>query len=207
MLTMLPLRFASSGAAARVSRKMERRLMSIMRSHSETGVASAVPGPSTPAPFTTPSSPPKRSTAARTHAATGGAAAVAAHLHVTHSQGRGMPRAELDGAVFAAAIWGLAAAALLALLPGWSPRGRLSLAASAAVARLLAALSSLALAFVGALGLAGLPPRPLRWWPGLPGDPFTLGVDALTAPFLLLLGVLAAASFAAQPVPAPGARG
>jgi hydrogenase-4 component B len=115
-----------------------------------------------------------------------------------------MPLAELDGALFAAAIWGLAAAALLpAILPA-SLRGALSAESRAAIARPLAITCALGLAAVGALGLAGFTPAPLRWWPGLPGDPFTLGVDALTAPFLLLLGVLAAFSLG---VHSPGEGG
>jgi formate hydrogenlyase subunit 3/multisubunit Na+/H+ antiporter MnhD subunit len=106
-----------------------------------------------------------------------------------------MALAELDGALFLAAIWGLAAAALLVALPFLPARGPLAPGARAALARGVAIGASLALAAVGALGLAGIFPAPIRWWPGLPGDPFTLGVDALVAPFLLLLGVVAAVSF------------
>ena len=102
-----------------------------------------------------------------------------------------MPLAGLDGALFAAAIWGLAAAALLPAIPS-------RLRVLSAIARPLAIAGAGALAAVGALGLKGVAPAPLRWWPGLPGDPFTLGVDPLSAPFLLLLGVLAAVSLAAR---------
>jgi len=109
-----------------------------------------------------------------------------------------MPLAELDGALFAAAIWGLAAAVLLPAIPLPWRRGALSAESRAAIARPLALACALALALVGALGLAGVTPAPLRWWPGLPGDPWILGVDALTAPFLLLLGVLTALSLAAH---------
>lgn len=106
-----------------------------------------------------------------------------------------MPLAELDGSLLAAGIWGLAAAALLAALPVRAATGPLSSASRAAIARMLAIAASLALALVGGLGLAGITPAPLEWWPGLPGDPFTLGADALAAPFLMLLGILSAVSF------------
>jgi hydrogenase-4 component B len=109
-----------------------------------------------------------------------------------------MPLAGLDGALFASAIWGLAAAALLAAIPLPPKPALLSSSARAALARWLAIAAALALAAVGGLGLAGILPAPLRWWPGLPGDPFILGVDALAAPFLLLLGVLAAISLLAR---------
>src|SRR5438128_1858347 len=84
-----------------------------------------------------------------------------------------------------------AAAALLPAIPS-------RLRVLSAIARPLAIAGAGALAAVGALGLKGVAPAPLRWWPGLPGDPFTLGVDPLSAPFLLLLGVLAAVSLAAR---------
>jgi len=119
-----------------------------------------------------------------------------------------MPLAGLDGALFAAAIWGLAAAALFPAIPLPSRFAFLSAASRAAIARPVAIAGALALAAVGALGLAGVVPAPLRWWPGLPGDPFMLGVDALAAPFLLLLGLLTAISLAARhPGPGEGPAG
>uniref|UniRef100_A0A832MMD3 NADH:quinone oxidoreductase/Mrp antiporter transmembrane domain-containing protein n=1 Tax=Eiseniibacteriota bacterium TaxID=2212470 RepID=A0A832MMD3_UNCEI len=111
-----------------------------------------------------------------------------------------MALAELDGMLLACAAWGLTIAVLLpvALVPR-------RLAAPLPLARAVAVLASLALAACGARGLAGAFPAPLEWWPGLPGDPFRLGVDALSAPFVLLLGALAAASFAAGDHGAAGA--
>jgi formate hydrogenlyase subunit 3/multisubunit Na+/H+ antiporter MnhD subunit len=118
-----------------------------------------------------------------------------------------MPLVELDGTLMAGAVWGLALAALLPALP--APRlVPVPPAALAGLARAIAVLASASLAACGGLGLAGIAPPPIAWWPGLPGDPFRIEPDALGAPFLLLLGVLGAASFAAvEPGDAgPGAR-
>jgi hydrogenase-4 component B len=110
-----------------------------------------------------------------------------------------MVLAGLDGALLDGAVWGLAAALLLAALGPFVPglaeplRHRLP--------RALAVLSCLAAAGLGAALLAGGPAPELAWWPGVPGEPFTLAPDALAAPFLLLFGLVGAASFAAH---APG---
>jgi hydrogenase-4 component B len=117
-----------------------------------------------------------------------------------------MPHAALAGASLAPAVWGLAAAALLPLL-ALVPRGRaLPAPALHRAARALAAAACLALASAAAAALAGAAPRPLEWWPGLPGDPWVLAIDGLAAPFVLLLGLLGAASFVAH-APAHGAAG
>ena len=115
-----------------------------------------------------------------------------------------MPLAVIDGVLFAAAVWGLGLAALLAALPSPRARGGSLAALLPSAARGTAIVASLALAAVGALRLAGLEARPLTWDAGLPGGRFALGVDALAAPFVLLLGVVAAISFAARPAAAPG---
>ncbi|HTR97490.1 MAG TPA: proton-conducting transporter membrane subunit, partial [Candidatus Acidoferrales bacterium] len=90
------------------------------------------------------------------------------------------------------------AAALLAALGGALPRPRG--AALHLAARALALLGCLAAAALGAWALLRATPARLAWWPGLPGEPFALAVDPLAAPFVLLLGLAGAMSFA---VPAP----
>lgn len=118
-----------------------------------------------------------------------------------------MPLAALDGRLLAGGTYLLAAsvlAAALSALPlgSTSRRARLS-----GPVRALAAFGALALGAVGALGLAGVTPPPLYAWPGLPGDPCTLGVDPLSAPFVLLFGVIAAAAFAVHRPAAESATG
>lgn len=111
----------------------------------------------------------------------------------------------LDGALLAVAVFGLAAALLLpalaALVPGMPGALR------HAVPRALAATACAFAGLAGARALAGADVPPLAWWPGFPGQPFTLGPDALSAPFLLLFGAVGAAAFAAHaPIgSAPGA--
>jgi len=101
-----------------------------------------------------------------------------------------------DGLLLAAAVWGLAAATLLAALAGLVPRPPQVL--RHALPRALAALACASAAVLGALALAGGTPSRIEWWPGVPGEPFTLAVDALSAPFLLLFGLVGASSFAAH---------
>ncbi len=106
-----------------------------------------------------------------------------------------MPLAALAGGLLALAVWGLAAAALvpaLGLLPAPARPSRL---VRFRLARATAAVACGALAVAAGLALAGAEPSPLEWWPGLPGDPWSLGIDGLAAPFLLLLGIVGAASF------------
>ncbi len=112
----------------------------------------------------------------------------------------------LDGVLLAGAVWGLAAAVLLpalaTLVPGTPVAVRL------VVPRALAVAACACAALLGALGLAGHTGAALEWWPGLPGEPFTLAPDALAAPFILLFGIVGAFSFAALPTrePTAGAR-
>ncbi len=102
----------------------------------------------------------------------------------------------LDGAWIAGAVWGLAAATLLPALAALAPA--LPDALRHRVPRALAAAACGVAAIAGARALAGAAPPPLAWWPGFPGEPFTLAGDALSAPFLLLFGLVGAASFAAH---------
>lgn len=102
--------------------------------------------------------------------------------------------AGLDGALMAAAIGALAAAALLPLLASLLPRVPAALRVT--VPRLLAVLGCLATALLGVLALVSRDMTTLEWWPGFPAQPFTLAADALSAPFLLLLGLVAGMSFA-----------
>ena len=102
--------------------------------------------------------------------------------------------AGLDGALLAGAIAALATSALL-------PAASLAFAAvpalfRSAVPRALGVLGGLLAAAAAARVLAGADPAPLAWWPGFPTQPFGLGLDALSAPFLLLIGLVAALSFA-----------
>src|SRR5260221_6661580 len=105
-----------------------------------------------------------------------------------------MPLAGLDGALLAIAIGSLALAALLPLVASLLPRSPVPL--QVAVPRLLAVLGCLATALLGAVGLADRVFTVLEWWPGFPAQPFTMAADALSAPFLLLLGLVAGMSFA-----------
>lgn len=104
----------------------------------------------------------------------------------------------LPSALMNGAVWCLGAAALLPLLMALAPRALGGVSRALLPARTLAVVGSLALAVSGALALAGRLPAPLMWWPGLPGEPFALGLDALAAPFVTLAGLVAAASFAAH---------
>lgn len=104
--------------------------------------------------------------------------------------GRFMSLTGLDGALLALAVWGLVAAMLLPALAALVP-------ALPAVLRHAAprALATAACVVVGATGLralAGADVPPLAWWPGFPGQPFTLAPDALSAPFVTLLGAVGA---------------
>lgn len=102
----------------------------------------------------------------------------------------------LDGAWLAGAVWGLAAAMLLPALAALVPA--LPEALRHRVPRALAAASCGFAALAGLRALAGAALPSLAWWPGFPGQPFTLAPDALSAPFLLLFGLVGAASFAAH---------
>ncbi|MFN8587516.1 MAG: proton-conducting transporter membrane subunit [Candidatus Eisenbacteria bacterium] len=104
--------------------------------------------------------------------------------------------AGLEGALLAGSVWGLGAALLLPVLTAvW--RGAPD-ALRFAAPRALAVLACALAAVLGATQLAGAAGASLAWWPGLPGEPFTLGPDALSAPFLLLFGCVGAVSFAAH---------
>ncbi len=100
------------------------------------------------------------------------------------------------GALLDGAVWGLSAALLAAAAAGALPDRFARL--GHAVPRALATLACVAAAALGGLMLAGGRPEPLAWWPGVPGEPFTLAPDVLAAPFLLLFGLVGAASFAAH---------
>jgi formate hydrogenlyase subunit 3/multisubunit Na+/H+ antiporter MnhD subunit len=116
-----------------------------------------------------------------------------------------MPLAELDGRLLAGAVWVLCLAAILPALPRIARAGSPP-AAPLRLARLLAIAGSLGLAAAGALALLhGGSVNALEWWPGLPGDPFRLGLDGLSAPFVLLVGLLGVASFALAPTDGAGA--
>ena len=104
--------------------------------------------------------------------------------------------AGLDGALLAGAIAALAASALL-------PAAAMAFAAAPSLLRgsaprALGVLGGLLAAAAAARVLAGADPAPLAWWPGFPTQPFGFGLDALSAPFLLLIGSIAALSFAAH---------
>ena len=101
--------------------------------------------------------------------------------------------AGLDGALMAVAIGALVAAALLPLLASLLPRAAISL--RVAVPRLLAVAGCLAAALLGALALADRAFTTLEWWPGFPAQPFTIAADTLSAPFLLILGLVGAMAF------------
>ncbi|MCE9627870.1 MAG: hypothetical protein K8R56_08135, partial [Candidatus Eisenbacteria bacterium] len=106
-----------------------------------------------------------------------------------------MPLAGLDGTLLAVAIAALAAAALLPLAAALAG-SRAPAVLRFAVPRALAFAGSLAIAALGALALADGPRTVLEWWPGFPAQPFTLMADLLSAPFLLLLGLVSACAVA-----------
>jgi hydrogenase-4 component B len=108
----------------------------------------------------------------------------------------------LDGALFAGAAWGLVAAMLLPAIAALVPA--LPLALRHAVPRALATGACLAAGLAGTRALAGAVVPPLEWWPGFPGQPFTMAPDALSAPFVMLFGAVGAAAFAAhEPLGSP----
>lgn len=102
--------------------------------------------------------------------------------------------ADLDGALMATAIGALAGSALLPLLASLLPRAHAALRVR--LPRLLAVLGCLAIALLGALALSNRVPTTLEWWPGFPSQPFTVVADTLSAPFLLILGLVGGMSFA-----------
>lgn len=106
-----------------------------------------------------------------------------------------MPLAGLDGTLLAVAIAALAAAALLPLAAALAG-SRAPAVLRFAVPRALAFAGTLAIAALGGLALADGPRTVLEWWPGFPAQPFTLMADLLSAPFLLLLGLVSACAFA-----------
>lgn len=114
-----------------------------------------------------------------------------------------MDLAGLDAALLVSAVWGLAIAATLPLLSLALPA--LPAVLRHAAPRVLGTLACLAAAALGARGLAGGGGAALEWWPGFPGQPFTVSPDALAAPFLLLFGCVGAASIAAHSAPSDGA--
>lgn len=102
----------------------------------------------------------------------------------------------LDGALLALAVWGLVAAMLLPALAALVPA--LPAPLRHAVPRALATAACVIVGATGLRALAGADVPPLAWWPGFPGQPFTLAPDALSAPFVTLLGAVGAAAFAAH---------
>ena len=104
--------------------------------------------------------------------------------------------AGLDGALLDGAVWGLGAALLLPALALLLPAYRSLLGHT--LPRALGVAACVFAALLGARLLAGAASPSLAWWPGLPGEPFTLEPDALAAPFLLLFGIVGAGSFAAH---------
>jgi formate hydrogenlyase subunit 3/multisubunit Na+/H+ antiporter MnhD subunit len=105
-----------------------------------------------------------------------------------------MSLAGLDGALLAGAVWGLAAAMLIPALAALAPNRSGSFAHT--LGRVIAMIACGLVAALGVRLLAGGTPVPLAWWPGLPGEPFVLAPDALAGPFVLLLGVVGAFTFA-----------
>lgn len=110
-----------------------------------------------------------------------------------------MPAASFDGALLVGAITALLAAVLAAI----TTRMRATGATAARVrhgasARALGAIGGVLAAVAAMRALAGADVQALEWWPGFPTQPFTLGLDALAAPFVLLLGLVSAVSFAAH---------
>jgi len=102
----------------------------------------------------------------------------------------------LDGALLALAVWGLVAAMLLPAIAALVPALPASL--HHAAPRWLATIACALAAAAGMRALAGAAVPPLAWWPGFPGQPFTLAPDALSAPFVTLFGAVGAAAFAAH---------
>ncbi|MCC6350287.1 MAG: hypothetical protein IT347_11940 [Candidatus Eisenbacteria bacterium] len=102
----------------------------------------------------------------------------------------------LDGALLALAVWGLVAALLLPVVATLAPA--LPRALRHAAPRAIAAAACAFAAAAGLRALAGAEAPALAWWPGFPGQPFTLAADALSAPFLVLFGAVGAVSFAAH---------
>ena len=107
-----------------------------------------------------------------------------------------MVLAGLESALLAGSVWGLGAAFLLPAIAALTPAAPAAL--RHAVPRALAATACALAAVLGGVQLAGASGALLAWWPGLPGEPFSLGPDALSAPFVLLFGLVGAASFAAH---------
>ncbi|MBK7368322.1 MAG: hypothetical protein IPJ04_10550 [Candidatus Eisenbacteria bacterium] len=107
-----------------------------------------------------------------------------------------MVLAGLESALLAGSVWGLGAAFLLPAIAALTPTAPAVL--RHAVPRALAATACALAAVLGGVQLAGSSGALLAWWPGLPGEPFSLGADALSAPFVLLFGLVGAASFAAH---------
>ena len=103
----------------------------------------------------------------------------------------------MDGSGFART---LTAFALLGLLLS---AGVAAVAAAGRAARLLrparalAGVAALALALAGVAVLLGAPGGTLTWFTGFPGDPLRAGLDALSAPFALIVGLSAAATLSA----------
>lgn len=110
----------------------------------------------------------------------------------------------LDGVLLAGAVWGLVAAMLLPALAALVPSPPAAL--RHAVPRTLAAAGCALAAVAGLRALAGAELPVLAWWPGFPGQPFTLAPDALSAPFVVLFGAVGAASFGAH-APIGSSRG
>lgn len=102
----------------------------------------------------------------------------------------------LDSALLRGAVWGLAAATLLPPLAALVPAAPRALRHT--LPRVLAAFACALAAALGARQMGGAVPVALQWWPGFPGQPFTLAPDALAGPFLLLFGLSGLAAFAAH---------
>ena len=109
----------------------------------------------------------------------------------------------LDGLLLGTAVAALLAAAVLPLAASFVPG--LPAPTRALLPRLLGTVGSLAAAVLGALAFAGGERTVLEWWPGFPSQPFTLAVDRLSAPFVLLIGLVSASAFAAGHEPHDGA--
>ena len=105
-----------------------------------------------------------------------------------------MPLAGLDGSLLAAAIAALTTSALLPLVA--SLGSRVPAVFRVRVPRLIGLVGALLVTTLGLLALADGPRTVLTWTPGFPSEPFTLMADLLAAPFLLVLGLVAAGAFA-----------
>ena len=108
--------------------------------------------------------------------------------------GRFMPLAGLDGSLLAAAIAALTTSALLPLVA--SLGSRVPAVFRVRVPRLIGLVGALLVTALGLLALADGPHTVLTWTPGFPSEPFTLMADLLAAPFLLVLGLVAAGAYA-----------